>query len=91
MIKHGGRGQDRVKNRQTYTMFHLELELGAAAELGHDGHQRLVNAGLRQLVAVTLPTFLQPLEAAFAHGEQRQGHGQVAPLPLRPGEGSTRV
>lgn len=64
---------------------HLELGLGAAAELDGDGEQRLVDAGLGQLVAVALPALLQPLEAALAHGQQGQGHGQVAPLPLRPG------
>lgn len=63
---------------------HLELGLGAAADLDSDGEQRLVDSGLGQLVAVALPALLQPLEAALAHGEQGQGRGHVAPLPLRP-------
>jgi len=64
---------------------YLELGLGATAELSGDGEQRLVDAGLRQLVAVALPALLQPPQAPLAHGQQGQGHGQVAPLPLRPG------
>lgn len=68
----------------TAAFSHLELGLGAAAELDSDGEQRLVDAGLGQLVAVALPALLQPLEATLAHGQQGQGRGQVAPLPLRP-------
>lgn len=63
---------------------YLELGLGAAAQLDGDGEQWLVDAELGQLVAVALPALLQPLEAALAHGQQGEGRGQVAPLPLRP-------
>ena len=62
---------------------YLELGLGAAAELGGDGEQGLVDAGLRQLVAVTLPALLQPLEASLTHGEQGEGHGRGSFLTLR--------
>jgi hypothetical protein len=64
---------------------YLELGLGAAAELGGDGEQGLVDARLCQLVAVTLPALLQPLEASLTHGQQGQRYGQVTPLALRPG------
>lgn len=72
-------------------MEHLELGFGPAAELGGDGEQRLVDSRLSQLVAVTLPAFLQPLKTTLTHGQQRQRHGQVTPLTLCPEESRMRA
>ncbi len=72
-------------------MEHLELGFGPTAELGGDGEQRLVHSRLSQFVAVTLPAFLQPLKATLTHGQQRQRHGQVTPLTLRPEESRKRA
>lgn len=63
---------------------HLKLGFGSTAKLDHDRKQRLIDASLGKLIAVTLPAFLQLLKTTLTHGEERQRRCQVAPLTLCP-------